>query len=123
VSDLAQTSDVRWLKIELVGSRSNRDGLGATVRVEAGDDAYTQFHDGKSGYLSQSSVPLYFGLGSHDGVSRVTVTWPSGAEQVVDGPVEIGRTREIREPAPSSDGASDETTIDAPESTHQETEP
>jgi enediyne biosynthesis protein E4 len=110
VSDLAQEHEVRWLKVELVGSRSNRDGLGATVRVEAGDDAYTQLHDGKSGYLSQSSLPLYFGLGSHDRVSRLTVTWPSGTEQVVEGPVEIGRTLEIREPAPSSDEAPDETT-------------
>lgn len=103
VSDLAQRHDVHWLKVRLAGSRSNPDGLGATVRVEAGDDAYTQFHDGKSGYLSQSSMPLYFGLGGHETVRRIVVTWPSGTEQVIDGPLEIDRLLEIREPRPAGE--------------------
>jgi hypothetical protein len=110
VSDLAGRGELHWLKVDLTGTRSNRDGLGATVRVEAGDDAWTQYHDGKSGYLSQSSMPLYFGLGGHDAASRVTVTWPSGVEQTVDGPIAAGRRIEVvePEPAPSGQGSGDE---------------
>ena len=47
----------------LAGSSSNRNGLGAAVRVSSGGRVLTQWHDGKSGYLSQSVLPLYFGLG------------------------------------------------------------
>jgi enediyne biosynthesis protein E4 len=53
------------------------------VRVRAADHVYTKFNDGKSGYLSQSSLPLYFGLGDATGVERVEVDWPSGKKQVV----------------------------------------
>jgi hypothetical protein len=46
-----------------------------------------KFHDGKSGYLSQSSLPLYFGLGEAARVDRIEVDWPSGIKQVVPGPI------------------------------------
>jgi len=78
VSNLTEAKRVRSLKIKLKGVRSNRDGLGATVIVRAGGKRLTQFHDGKSGYLSQSSMPLYFGLGEATGVESVEVLWPSG---------------------------------------------
>lgn len=78
VSNLTEAKRVRSLKIKLKGVRSNRDGLGATVIVRAGGKRLTQFHDGKSGYLSKSSMPLYFGLGEATGVESVEVLWPSG---------------------------------------------
>jgi hypothetical protein len=84
VSDLAQRHPgVRWLSLRLRGARSNRDGLGAWVTVSAGGRTFRRFHDGKSGYLSQSSTPLYFGLGAAEKVDSVEVLWPSGARQVV----------------------------------------
>ena len=89
VSDLADRSGIRYLKVRLAGSASNRDGLGALVRVTAGGRTYTQLHDGKSGYLSQSSLPLYFGLAAADSVDRVEVRWPSGVEQTVAGPIDV----------------------------------
>ena len=71
VSDLAQRQAIHWLGVALVGTTSNRNGLGATVRVSAGGRVLTQWNDGKSGYLSQSVLPLYFGLGDvDDGRSR-----------------------------------------------------
>ena len=86
VSDLAQKRpNLRWLKIKLRGTVSNRDGLGAKVRVQAGGQTLTQWNDGKSGYLSQSSMPLYFGLGDAQKVDAVEVTWPSGKKQTVAG--------------------------------------
>jgi hypothetical protein len=87
VSDLAEKRpDLSWIQVKLRGKESNRDGLGAKVVVKAGGQTFTQWMDGKSGYLSQSSMPLYFGLGAAKGVDAVEVTWPSGATQTVSRP-------------------------------------
>ncbi len=82
-SDLAARRPIRFLKVQLTGTASNRDALGATVSVRAGGRTWTQYRDGKSGYLGQSSVPLYFGLGDAAAVEEVTVVWPAGGRQVV----------------------------------------
>jgi hypothetical protein len=64
LSNLSErNAQLHYLKIQLQGVRSNRDGLGAKVQVTTGQGVLTQVHDGQSGYLSQSSMPLYFGLG------------------------------------------------------------
>ncbi len=85
MSDLSERTPIRFLNVRLVGVVSNRDGLGAMVRVRlAGGRTLTQFHDGKLGYFSQSSVPLYFGLGTNGVVEKVTVDWPSRRHQVVE---------------------------------------
>ena len=97
VSDLAQKGKVHFLQVRLTGKESNRNGLGATVRVTAGGKTYTQLHDGASGYLSHSILPLYFGLGDAARVDRVEVLWPSGRKQTVAGPIEAGRTLDITE--------------------------
>jgi len=98
VSNLAQTRDVQWLEIDLTGTRSNRDGLGARVRVHAGGLVQTRVHDGKSGYLSQSSMPEYFGLGDAEKVEKIEVTWPSGETQTLTD-VKPDQRIEITEPA------------------------
>lgn len=98
VSDLAERGSVHWLKVDLVGAAAGRDGLGAKVVVRAGSLTQSQVHDGKSGYLSQSDVPLYFGLGAAAVVESVTVTWPGGQEQVVAGPIDANQTLVVRQP-------------------------
>jgi hypothetical protein len=98
ISNLAQRNDsLRFLKIRLVGTQSNRDGLGAAVRVYSGDQRWLKVNDGKSGYLSQSRLPLYFGLSEAESVDRIEVTWPSGVIQTVAGPIAANRLLEIRE--------------------------
>jgi enediyne biosynthesis protein E4 len=98
VSDLAERAPkLHWLTIKLVGTTSNRDGLGATVKVTAGSQSYLKVLDGKSGYLSQSVLPLYFGLGDAEQVETVEVTWPNGRSQTVNGPIKAGTALEIRE--------------------------
>jgi enediyne biosynthesis protein E4 len=99
VSDLAQRRAIHWLAVSLVGTSSNRDGLGATVRVSAGGRVLTQWNDGKSGYLSQSALPLYFGLGDATMVDRVEVIWPSGRTQVVTTGLTPNTTLRLTEPA------------------------
>lgn len=98
LSDLSERAPLRFLQVRLVGTVSNRDGLGATVRVHCGSRVQTRFHDGKSGYLAQSSLPLYFGLGSEMAVDRVEVVWPSGRRQVRTGPVALNGTLDLVEP-------------------------
>jgi hypothetical protein len=98
VSDLAQTRKVRRLQVRLIGSRSNRDGLGARVTVKAGGVVQTRWNDGKSGYLAQSVMPLYFGLGGAEKVDEVEVLWPSGRRQTVTEGIALDHTLEVREP-------------------------
>lgn len=75
------TSDTgHWLGVQLSGSRSNRDGLGAVVRV-AGQARWTT---SSAGYASSAMRPVHFGLGDNEGTLEVRVTWPSGIEQTVE---------------------------------------
>jgi hypothetical protein len=101
VSDLSEKKAIRFLKLKLQGRASNRSGIGARVVVTAGGSRYARVNDGKSGYLSQSDMPLYIGLGDARTVDRIEVFWPAGpAErpQVLEGPLETNRLVEIREP-------------------------
>ncbi len=71
------------LRIKLVGTKSNRDGIGATVRVTAGSDAQTKMLRSGSSYLSSSELVLTFGLGTHSQVDSVEIQWPSGAKESI----------------------------------------
>ena len=98
ISNLAERKKtLHFLKIKLVGTKSNRNGLGATVTVISGNQTYTKVNDGKSGYLSQSLLPLYFGLDEAETVDKIEVLWPSGQKQVVSAPIKINSLIEIRE--------------------------
>jgi hypothetical protein len=72
-----------WLRIRLQGTRSNRDGIGASVEVFSGDlYQLDQVRSGAS-YLSQSDLRLSFGLGTHPMADRIRITWPSGLVEEV----------------------------------------
>ena len=66
------------LRIKLVGTKSNRDGIGAVVRVTASSDAQSQMLRSGSSYLSSSELVLTFGLGSHAQADAIEIRWPSG---------------------------------------------
>lgn len=67
-----------WLAVELTGSESNRDAVGAMVAIRTGDRRQVQRVSAGSGYASQHSARLYFGLGDATRVDELTVTWPTG---------------------------------------------
>ena len=69
--------------IRLVGRRSNRDGVGAVVRVTADGITQRRFASGSRGYLSASDPRLHFGLGPATRADVVQVAWPSGARSVL----------------------------------------
>jgi len=87
----------RFVTVRLQARGANRDGLGAVVTLRASGRTQKQALDGKSGYLAQSSLPLYFGLGEAASAEAVTVTWPGGKVQTVRGPIRSGTRLVIRE--------------------------
>jgi hypothetical protein len=66
-----------WLEVELVGSRSNRDGVGARVTARAGGRLLIREVTAGDGYASQSMLRLHFGLGDSAEVDELTVRWPA----------------------------------------------
>jgi enediyne biosynthesis protein E4 len=85
--------DRRWLIVRLVGSRSNRDGIGA--RVIVGNQVRTM--STAVGYASSSHAGVHFGLGTATDVPRIEVQWPSGSRQIVE-KVKTNQVVEIKEP-------------------------
>jgi enediyne biosynthesis protein E4 len=66
------------LRIKLVGTKSNRDGIGAVVRLTTSGDTQTQMLRSGSSYLSASELVLTFGLAQHDHADTLEIRWPSG---------------------------------------------
>jgi enediyne biosynthesis protein E4 len=97
ISNLTAKKPVHYIALKLTGTTSNRDGLGAIVRVTAAGTTYTKVMDGNSGYLSHSLYPLYFGLGAAERVDQIEVLWPSGKRQVIKSPAAIDSTLQVRE--------------------------
>ena len=73
-----QLTGNRSIRFRLVGTKSNRDGIGALVRVFGGGLMQSRLVKGGSSYLSQSELPVTFGLEKHDSIERVVIDWPSG---------------------------------------------
>lgn len=74
-----------WLSVRTIGSKSNRNGIGAVVRIEsAGGKQWNMVRSGSS-YASQSDLAITFGLGADTAVSNIQVEWPSGTKQQLKG--------------------------------------
>lgn len=73
-----QLAGNRSIRFQLVGTQSNRDAIGATVQIQTGDGSQWRMVKGGSSYLSQSELPVTFGLGKRDRVDRVAIQWPNG---------------------------------------------
>ncbi len=85
------------LNLKLVGRTINRDAVGTRVELFAGDLHQVQWVTGASGYLSQSTLNLHFGLGARKGVDRLVVHWARGKTQTIKAPP-IDRLLVLREP-------------------------
>ena len=73
-----QLSGNRSIRFKLTGTKSNRDAIGAIVRVSSNGVVQMRAVKSGSSYLSQSELPVTFGLGKRDQVEQVTIEWPSG---------------------------------------------
>ncbi|HTL67368.1 MAG TPA: FG-GAP-like repeat-containing protein [Lacunisphaera sp.] len=86
------------LIVALRGTQSNRFGVGATVRIESALGTQMRQLQLARGYLSSSEPVLHFGLGDDTVISKLVVSWPSGAEQIFTG-LPVDRRLVITEPA------------------------
>ena len=66
------------IRFRLTGTKSNRDAIGAMVRIELEGSTQSRLVKGGSSYLSQSELPVTLGLGKRDKIDRVVIEWPSG---------------------------------------------
>jgi tetratricopeptide (TPR) repeat protein len=87
------------IAFRLRGQKSNRDAIGAAVTVEAGTLRQTKYLQAGSGFLSQHTKELFFGIGKNHDAIRATVRWPGGLTQTFDG-LPINRRIEIEEGSP-----------------------
>jgi len=76
-----QLSGNHSLRVRLTGTKSNRDAIGASVQVLQGQSSQSRMVRSGSSYLSQSELPLTFGLGKSDRVDRLVIYWPSGTTE------------------------------------------
>jgi hypothetical protein len=92
------TNSGHWLDIALKGTRSNRDGIGARIKIVT--KAGTQYNHMTTsvGYASSSDGPVHFGLGQENRAETVEIKWPSGIVQVLQN-VEVDRILNVTEPA------------------------
>jgi hypothetical protein len=73
-----QLAGNRSIRFRLVGTKSNRDAIGATVQIFYGGESQSRMVKSGSSYLSQSELPLTFGIGKRDKIDRAVVQWPGG---------------------------------------------
>jgi enediyne biosynthesis protein E4 len=91
-----QLAGNRCIRFRLVGTKSNRDGIGAVVRIFYNGQSQSRMVRGGSSYLSQSELPVTFGVGKRDKIDRATVEWPAGrTEEFKD--LATGRSYECTE--------------------------
>ena len=85
-----------WIGFELEGTRSNRDAVGARIRVRSGELWQTRVVTTGSGYLSSSSLRQHFGLGNATHVDEVVIDWPSGERSELRN-LEVDRLHSVTE--------------------------
>jgi hypothetical protein len=73
-----------WISFKTVGTRSNRDGIGAKITVKIGKRTLVDEVRSGSSYISQSDLRVHFGLGSVTKIDSVQVRWPSGLVERFD---------------------------------------
>jgi hypothetical protein len=86
-----------WIEIDLEGTTSNRDGIGAIVRVTTGGVTQMRLQDGGVHHRSQNHQRLHFGLAKNTQIEKITVHWPSGVVQELRG-VKADQVLRVKEP-------------------------
>jgi enediyne biosynthesis protein E4 len=76
-----------WVEFRLIGVKSNRDAIGARVRIRTGNANQIREVDGGNGYAGQSTKRIHFGLGAATKIDRLDVLWPSGRKEIFSVPI------------------------------------
>ena len=86
-----------YVALRLQGTSSNRDAIGARILAHVGDQTMLRMVHSAGGYLSQSSRTVHFGLGQHEVIDRIEISWPSGIKQVIKNPT-LNQVHDVVEP-------------------------
>lgn len=97
-----QATGHHWLRIKLSSAGNNRDALGAFVEVQVGDKTLARYVSPTRSYLSQSELPLTFGLGTNDEIDGVTISWPDGTKQTIQR-LDVDQLHVIEQPTSADD--------------------
>ena len=92
-----QGNSNNWLLVDLEGTQSNRDGIGAQVRVTSGGTTQLREQNGGTHLFAQNDTRLHFGLGQDDTIEQIEVSWSSGITQVLNN-VSVNQVLTIVEP-------------------------
>jgi hypothetical protein len=87
----------RWIRLKLVGSKSNRDAIGAWVKAKVGGQTLWRQVMPTRSYLSQSELPVTIGLGTSEKIDSLEITWPLGTHQQLQSP-QVDRLTVVTEP-------------------------
>jgi hypothetical protein len=87
-----------WLEVALIGVRSNRDGVGARVKVVSGDLVSHEQRKGGRSYQSAHDGRLHFGLGARNKIDLIEIRWPSGTMDTLKN-IEADRVITVKEGA------------------------
>ena len=90
-------SENHWVRLELQGTKSNREAIGARVELEAGGRTIYRLKKGGCSMLSSNDPRLTVGIGTVDEVSKLTVRWPSGAVSTLEH-LKVDQAHKIVEP-------------------------
>ena len=86
-----------WIMLSLTGNTSNKDGIGARIRITAGGKTQIAQRKTTTGYLSQNDPRIHFGLDKADTIDKIEILWPSGKAQTLEN-VKVNQILEIKEP-------------------------
>jgi len=86
-----------WILLHLTGTASNRDAIGARIKISSGGKEQIAQKKGTTGYLSQNEPRVHFGLGKNEMIEKIEIKWPSGKMQTLEN-VKANQVLEITEP-------------------------
>jgi hypothetical protein len=86
-----------WIELKLTGTTSNRDGIGARIKLTAGGKVYVTQKKSTSGYLSQNDPRVHFGLAKNEMIDKIEIKWPSGKIQALEN-VKVNQILTVKEP-------------------------
>ena len=102
---LNESEPGHWIRLELVGTRSNRSAIGTAVEVHVGGRVLHRQVKGGGSFASANDPRLLIGVGKAERVDRVEIRWPSGRQTTLTDPA-LGRTHRVVEPATARRGES-----------------
>jgi enediyne biosynthesis protein E4 len=86
-----------WLELNLIGTTSNRDAIGASVKVTSGGVTQVAQKKSASGYLSQNDPRMHFGLDKNQLIDKIEITWPSRKSQILEN-IKVNQILSVKEP-------------------------